>query len=175
VRSVCLERLCLAKILSALKSTACTLCSAPVPAMTVAHVPLRGIRVGPAHPLLAMLRAIQRKCRLRVHAWGKKESRPSRRMTFRRATGSGIRPKQSYPKVVWKIDPSSGFTPGRFLNMMGTSAQGGRERVDTISGTGQKRSTKQQIVPMRTAGHGGCSAGRLTSDRDGDRWCRART
>jgi hypothetical protein len=32
-----------------------------------------------------------------------------------------------------------------------------------------------RLLFMRTAGNGGCSPGRLTSDRDGDRWCRART
>ena len=42
------------KFCPALKSTACTPSSAPEPAMTVAHVPLRGIMVGPAHPLLAI-------------------------------------------------------------------------------------------------------------------------
>jgi hypothetical protein len=48
-------------------------------------------------------------------------------------------------------------------------AQGGRETVDVISGrVGNAR-------PKRTAVHGGCSPGRLTSDRDGGRWCRART
>src|SRR5207302_2896698 len=42
------------KFCPALKSTACTLSSPAVSAMTVAYVPLRGIRVGPAHPLLAI-------------------------------------------------------------------------------------------------------------------------
>jgi len=53
-------------------------------------------------------------------------------------------------------------------------AQGGRERGDTISGRVRNAPPKQQIV-MRTAGHGGCSPGRLTSDHDGGRWCPART
>jgi hypothetical protein len=50
------------------------------------------------------------------------------------------------------------------------AAQGGRERVDTISG--RVRNTLDQIsrlLFMRTAGNGGCSLGRLTSGRDGDR------
>jgi len=42
------------KFCPALKSTACTRSSAAVSAMTGAHVPLPGIRVGPAHPLLAI-------------------------------------------------------------------------------------------------------------------------
>jgi hypothetical protein len=49
------------------------------------------------------------------------------------------------------------------------AAQGGRERVDTISGRVTKARPKQQILFMRTAGNGGCSPGRLTSDRNGDR------
>ena len=55
------------------------------------------------------------------------------------------------------------------------AAQGGRERVDTISGRVKNARPKQQIVIYRTADHGGCSPGRLTSDRDGDQWCRVRT
>jgi hypothetical protein len=42
------------KFCPALKSTACTLSSAGVSAMTGAHVSLRRIRVGPAHPLLSI-------------------------------------------------------------------------------------------------------------------------
>ena len=46
-----------------------------------------------------------------------------------------------------------------------------------------RRSEKLQETPSITftksppvaQGGGGCSLGRLTSDRDGDRWCRART
>jgi len=44
-------------------------------------------------------------------------------------------------------------------------SRGGSETLDQSS----------RLLFMRTAGHGGCSPGRLTSDRDGDQWCRART
>ena len=46
-------------------------------------------------------------------------------------------------------------------------AQGGRERVDMISGRAEDARPNQQIV-VRTAGRAGCSPGRLASDREGD-------
>jgi hypothetical protein len=50
-----LKGLCLAKILSSSEINSLHMfSSAAVSAMTGAHVPLRGIRVGPAHPLLAI-------------------------------------------------------------------------------------------------------------------------
>jgi len=54
-------------------------------------------------------------------------------------------------------------------------AQGGGERIDTIAGRVRNAHPRQQIVIDAHSGRRGCSPGRLTSDRDGDRWCRART
>lgn len=48
-------------------------------------------------------------------------------------------------------------------------AQGGRERVDKISGRVRKARPSSRLLFMPTAGNGGCSPGRLTSDRDGNR------
>ena len=47
-------------------------------------------------------------------------------------------------------------------------AQARRERVDTIDGS-ETLEQSSRLLFMRTAGDGGCSPGRLTSDRDGDR------
>ena len=47
-------------------------------------------------------------------------------------------------------------------------AQGGRERVDKISGRVRKARPSSRLLFMRTAGNGGCSPGRHTSDRDGN-------
>jgi hypothetical protein len=49
------------------------------------------------------------------------------------------------------------------------AAQGGRERIDTISGRVRNARPSGRMLFMRTAGNSGCSPGRLTSDRDGDR------
>jgi hypothetical protein len=47
--------------------------------------------------------------------------------------------------------------------------QGGRERVERISGPGKNRSTKQQIVIYAHNGPCWVHHGGLTSNRDGDR------
>ncbi len=60
--------------------------------------------------------------------------------------------------------PSIEFTP-KVDEKESTRSLDGSETLDQSS----------RLLFMRTAGHGGCSPGRLTSDRDGDRWCRART
>jgi hypothetical protein len=48
-------------------------------------------------------------------------------------------------------------------------AQGGRERIDTISGRPETPDQSSRLLFVRTAGHSGCCPGRHTSDRDGDR------
>jgi hypothetical protein len=47
--------------------------------------------------------------------------------------------------------------------------QGGREKVDAISGKGRNARPSSGLLFMRTAGNGGRKPGCLTSDRDGDR------
>jgi hypothetical protein len=60
-------------------------------------------------------------------------------------------------------------TPAITFTEIPPAAQGGRERVDTISGLVRNVDQTSRLLFMRTAGHGGCSPGSLTSARDGDR------
>jgi hypothetical protein len=48
-------------------------------------------------------------------------------------------------------------------------AQGGQEKVDTISGRPETHDQSGRWLFVRTAGHSGCSAGRPTSHCGGDR------
>jgi hypothetical protein len=65
--------------------------------------------------------------------------------------------------------------PSIEFTLIPPAGHGGRERVDTISGRVRNARPKQQIAIYAHGGPWWCSPGRLTSDRDGDRWCRART
>ena len=60
-------------------------------------------------------------------------------------------------------------TPSIAFTKIPPAAQGGRERVDTISGRVRNARPKEQIAIYAHSGHGECSLGCLTSDRDGDR------
>jgi hypothetical protein len=55
------------------------------------------------------------------------------------------------------------------------AAQGGRERIDTISGRVRNARPKQQIVIYAHGGQWWVQPWPLISDRDGDRWWRTRT
>jgi len=50
----------------------------------------------------------------------------------------------------------------------------GKEWIRLLDGL-ETVDQSSRLLFMRTAGHGGCSPGLLASDRDGGRWCRART
>jgi hypothetical protein len=59
-------------------------------------------------------------------------------------------------------------SPSLELTKIPPAAQAGRERIDTIAGRVRNARPGQQIVIYGIAGRGGCTPGRLTSDRDGD-------
>src|ERR1700722_14783279 len=65
--------------------------------------------------------------------------------------------------------PSIEFT--RILLQAGVA---GNESARSLDGS-ETLNQGSRLLFMPIAGHGGCSPGRVTSDRDGDRWCRART
>ena len=65
--------------------------------------------------------------------------------------------------------PSIEFT--RILLQAGVA---GNESARSLDGS-ETLNQGSRLLFMRIAGHGGCSPGRVTSDRDGDRWRRART
>jgi hypothetical protein len=66
-------------------------------------------------------------------------------------------------------------SPSLELTKIPAAAQGGRERIDTIAGRVRNARPRQQIVIYAHSGPRWVQPRPPYSDRDGDRWCRART
>jgi hypothetical protein len=66
-------------------------------------------------------------------------------------------------------------SPSLELTKIPPAAQRGERESIRSRGASETLDQSSRLLFMRTAGHGGCSPGRLTSDRDGDRRCRAST
>jgi hypothetical protein len=66
-------------------------------------------------------------------------------------------------------------SPSMELTKIPAAAQGGRERIDTIAGRVRNARPRQQIVIYAHSGPRWVQPRPPSSDRDGDRWRRART